>query len=142
MINLTIGFGEALTAIALIGGAIWGLLKLAFNQYDQKQETRHIASTAQHKAQNESLTAKFSALENKVNALDVLVLEVKKLEIEQVRRDAQYSEKFVTKAENDLNLAKQEKVWDKLFTLIEKINEKLDMKANKTSGDTSHKHEQ
>lgn len=124
MISVSIGAGEITGILIAIVGMAWALLKIVFNQFDAKQESRF-----------QSVSARFETLEKKVSAIDSLVLEVKKLEIEQLRRDNQYSEKFVTKVDSDANQVKHDKVVDRIFTLLQQMNDKLDNKMNKNDCD-------
>lgn len=124
MINLSLGAGEVLGILIAITTLAWTLLQMVFKQYDEKQDARH-----------KEVSTQYVSLEKKVSAIDALVLEVKKLEIEQLRRDAQYSEKFVTKAEMESSQVKHDKIVERIFNLLETMNEKLDGKVNKKDCD-------
>jgi hypothetical protein len=124
MINLSLGAGEVLGILVAITTLAWTLLQMVFKQYDEKQDARH-----------KEVSTQYVSLEKKVSAIDALVLEVKKLEIEQLRRDAQYSEKFVTKAEMDNCQIKHDKIVERIFKLLETMNDKLDSKVNKQDCD-------
>jgi hypothetical protein len=110
MVNLTLGAGEIIAILGAIVTLAWALLKVTINQFEKR-------------------------LDIKFNSLDSLVLEVKKLEIEQLRRDNQYSEKFVTKAEMDSCQVKHDKVVERIFALLQTMSDKLDNKANKVDCD-------
>lgn len=115
--NVSLGFGEILSILIAITGFAWALLKVTIGQFERR------------------LDVKFDSIDKKFSALDNLVLEVKKLEIEQLRRDNQYTEKFVTKAEMDSCQVKHDKVVERIFSLLEVMNNKLDNKVNKADCD-------
>ena len=110
MINLSLGAGEIIAILGAIVTLAWALLKVTISQFEKR-------------------------LDIKFNSLDSLVLEVKKLEIEQLRRDNQYTEKFVTKAEMDNCQVKHDKIVERIFKLLETMNDKLDNKVNKSDCD-------
>lgn len=113
MVSLSIGAGEILSILIAITGFAWALLKVTIGQFERR------------------LDIKFDSIDKKFSALDGLVLEVKKLEIEQLRKDNQYTEKFVTKAEMDSCQVKHDKIVERIFKLLETMNDKLDNKVDK-----------
>lgn len=108
--QIELGAGEVISILIAIVGLAWTLLKVTISQFEKRLDT------------------KFSALDN-------LLLDVKKLEIEQLRRDNYYSEKYVTKAEMDSCQVKHDKIVERIFTLLQSMNDKLDSKVNKTDCD-------
>lgn len=112
--NVSLGAGEILSILIAVTGFAWALLKVTISQFEKR------------------LDVKFDSIDKKFSALDGLVLEVKKLEIEQLRRDNQYTEKFVTKAEMDSCQVKHDKIVERIFKLLESMNDKLDSKVSRT----------
>ena len=107
-IDLTIG--ELITSLSAIVAIAWALLKITIGQFEKRHD------------------AKFGAI-------DTLLLDVKKLEIEQLRRDNQYSEKFATKQDLESSNNHYEKTTERIFNLLNVINDKIDTKLNKSEYD-------
>lgn len=124
MIHVELGVGEIVSILIAIVALAWALLKIVFNQFDGKQEVRY-----------QAVSSRFEGLDKKVSGIDALVLEVKKLEIEQLRRDNQYAEKFATKADMQERDTKLDKTLERLFGLCTTMNDKLDNKVNRSECD-------
>lgn len=69
---LSVGFGELLGACVVLFGAGWALLKLIFMQF----ETR--------------INEKFEVQEKSQQRVELLTIEIKRLELEMTKRDAIY----------------------------------------------------
>lgn len=104
MVQLEIGVGEVLAVLGSVVGFGWALLKLSLSQFEKR------------------LTDKFSAVNG-------LLLDVKKLELELVKRDGHYSQMFATKDDLQRHQDKYEKTVERIFTLLTHMSEKLDSKV-------------
>ena len=111
--ELSLGAGEVISILVAITGLAWALLKVTIGQFERR------------------LDIKFDSIDSKFSALDNLVLEVKKLELDQLRRDNLYAEKFVTKSEIESRDNKLDKTLERLYGLLSTMNDKLDNKVNK-----------
>jgi hypothetical protein len=107
MVNVSLGAGEIITILGAIVGLAWTLLKLTINQFEKRLDT-------------------------KFSLIDSLLLDVKKLELEQLKRDNHYAEKFATKGELDSANARYEKTTERIFSLLQTINDKLDNKVSRS----------
>ena len=108
--HIELGLGELLASITTGIGAIWVIVKIAFGQFERR-------------------------LNEKFTALDGLLLDVKKLEIEQVKRDAIYANQFVHKEEFKSYADSQSRTIERVFGLLTQINDKLDRKVDKEDCD-------
>jgi hypothetical protein len=98
----SIGAGELIWFIvALIGGG-WALLTLSFKQFEKRLEN------------------KFEAQNQRLAAMEAMTLDIKRLEIEIVKRDSQY----IPRSEVQVSL-------DRVFSVLRDIDMKLDKKADK-----------
>ena len=123
--HIEIGFGEVLASLVGIITLVWALLKVTIGQFEARLVLKF-----------DSIDGKFNSIDKKFATFDTLVLEVKKLEIEQLRRDNQYSEKFATKSEIEAGQLKHDKTVERIFALLQTMSDKLDNKVNRADCDT------
>jgi septal ring factor EnvC (AmiA/AmiB activator) len=97
--EFTVGLPEILTFAAALSGAGWALITLSLNQFEKRQE-------------------------EKFKTLDLVSVEIKRLEIEIIRSDARASQIYSTKVD-------QEKALEKIFHMLENINACLAAKINR-----------
>lgn len=97
--EFSIGLGEVLTFVLALVGAGWALISLTFRQFEKRQD-------------------------EKFKLLDLVVSEIKRLEVELIRNDTRNAQTYTTKQEN-------EKVLDRIFAILEKIDSCLTVKISR-----------
>jgi hypothetical protein len=106
MVSMSFGIGEIVAVLSAVIGIGWGLMKVSFAQFEKRLDT-------------------------KFAAIDTLLLDVKKLELEQVRRDGVYAQQFASKDELRSSLDKHDKVVERIFSLLQTMSDKLDNKIGR-----------
>jgi uncharacterized membrane protein YccC len=98
---MELGIGELVGAVVAIIGAGWVLLQLAFRQFELR------------------LDDKFKAQGVRIAAIEGVTLDIKRLELEVVKRDSSYVSR------QEYNLALQ-RIFDKLELIDGKLSNKVD----------------
>ena len=111
--HVDIGIGELLAIMTAIVGAAWGLLNISLRMFEKRLDDR------------------FGVIGQKITVLDGLVLDIKRLEVEQVRRDGVFIQQYVHKEEFKEYMERQQKTVERIFTLLQSMNDKLDTKVSR-----------
>jgi len=98
---MLVGLGELFGAVVAIIGAGWVLLQIAFKQFERR------------------LDDKFQAQGVRIAALEGVALDIKRLELEIVKRDSAYIYR------SEYNTALQ-RIFDKLESIDGKLSNKVD----------------
>lgn len=117
---MNIGVGELAGSVIAIIGAGWVLLQLAFRQFEKRLDDKFDAQSREISAQS----AKISVLEQISN-------EVKRLELENIRVESRSNITFATKEELIRAIEKNEKTIERVFNVLQKIDEKIEGKIDR-----------
>lgn len=111
--NFELTFIDAVGLVVLLIGGAWALLKSNASQF------------------NKGLDMRFAAQDEKLKHIDILMLDIKRVELETARRDSDYMGKFCTKDELRAINDRSERVSNQIFELLRRIDDKLDAKVNR-----------
>lgn len=98
---MELGISQLIASVLSIIGAGWVLLQVAFKQFERR------------------LDDKFQAQGLRISSLEGVALDIKRLELELVKRDGSYVSR------QEYNLALQ-RIFDKLESIDEKLSKKID----------------
>jgi hypothetical protein len=104
--QLSVGLGELLTAFMSMIGIGWGILRISFSQFEKR------------------IDAKFNTIER-------LELDIKRVEVDGIRSASQFQMLFVTKEELSRAQEKHDKTMERVFGILQTINDKLDKKVDR-----------
>lgn len=104
--NFTLGLGELLSALMTVVAVGWGLLRLSFGQFERR-------------------------LDAKLNAIERLELDIKRVEVDGIRQAGQEAILYATKEELMRTQEKHDKTLEHVFGLLEVINSKLDRRVDR-----------
>lgn len=111
--EVTFGLGELVGSLASVVGMGWVLLRVSFSQFEKRIDNKL-----------ESLDSKFSTIER-------LELDIKRVEVDGIRSASQYPILFATKEELVRSQEKTDKTMERIFGLLQAINDKLDRKVDR-----------
>lgn len=113
MVELSVGVGEIATVLGGTVGIGWALLRMTMGQFEKR------------------LDEKFSNQTQRMNALEVIAVEIKKMEVEQIRMEGRLNIVHATKEELSRAEEKLEKTVERVFGILQAINDKLDGKVDR-----------
>ena len=111
--QVTFGIGELLGALATVVGIGWAILRMSFAQFEKRVDEKL-----------DSLDSKFSTIER-------LELDIKRVEVDGIRGASQQAILFATKEELSRAQEKHDKTMERVFGLLQAINDKLDRKVDR-----------
>jgi len=111
--HVELTFIDAVGLVVMLIGGAWALLKSNASQF------------------NKGLDLRFSSQDEKLKHIDILMLDIKRVELETARRDSEYIGKFCTKDELRAINDRSERVSSQIFELLRHIDDKLDTKVNR-----------
>jgi hypothetical protein len=112
-VQIELTFMEAISLVVLLIGAAWALLKMNAVQF------------------NKGLDARFHTQDEKLKHIDLLMMDMKRIELDTARREVEYIGKFCTKDELRELGGRSERVSNEIFSLLRRIEDKLDNKVSK-----------
>lgn len=107
--EVTVGITELLGAVISVIAAGWALLNISFDQFEKR------------------LDGKFEGQSERIQRLELLTLDVKRLEVEIVKRDSLYVPRSELQA-----------TFDKMFNILREIQTSLDKKVDRDDCDKRH----
>lgn len=117
---MELSLGEIVTVLGTIVGFGWGLLQLSFKQFEKRQDEKF-----------EALRTSLNEQNKKFSMVEVLALDVKKLEIEIVKRDGEYARLYINKDDFASFRNEMKQGLNELFALTRAIDTKLDGKIDR-----------
>lgn len=103
---ITVGFGELMAGLSAIVAVGWGILRMSFAQFEKR-------------------------IDSKFNSIERLELEVKRIEVETIRTSGQNAILYATKEDLTRAQEKHDKTLERVFGLLQSINDKLDRKVDR-----------
>lgn len=117
---MELSLGEIVTVLGTIVGCGWALLQLSFKQFEKRQDEKF-----------EALRTSLNEQNKKFSTVEVLALEVKKLEIEFAKRDGEYARLYINKDEFASFRTEMKQGINELFALMRAVDQKLDQKIDR-----------
>lgn len=111
--QVTFGLGELLGALATVVGIGWAILRMSFAQFEKRVD------------------GKLDALDKKFSTIERLELEIKRVEVDGIRGASHYPIIYATKEELTRAQEKHDKTMERVFGLLQTINDKLDKKVDR-----------
>lgn len=123
--------GEVIAILGVVIGitwaAIWWLIKLSFSQFSIGLVSKF-----------DGFTQQLQNVQSRLTSLEGVACDLKRLELEMVKRDGIYAQSFVQRDEFRIYQQEQKDAVAKVFDILEKINDKLDDKMSRTECERMH----
>lgn len=118
--SITVNLGTIAIALVFLWGIFRWLLEKNFIQFSSNLDIKF-----------EGFTQQLFNVQSRLSNLEGVTLDIKRLELEIVKRDGQNVQTFVLRDEFKEYQAEQRLVSEKMFDYFEKITDKLDNKVSK-----------
>lgn len=126
-------FAEAIGLVAILIGSVWALLKIAAGQFNKGLDARFASAEALATERGRQQDAKLAHL-------DVMVGKIQVIENDNLKRHADYVEKFCTKAEMQREAEDNRRALSQIFQLLREISDKLGNKVSREECEGCKRH--
>lgn len=123
--HVDLTFMEIITAVAILIGAAWSMLKLTVSQFNKGLNVRFAAMDS-------AMKLRADAQDVKLAHIDLIAMRLQQLETDGLRQHAAYLEKFSTKDELKDSSARHDRTLEGIFNLLRSIDDKLSNKVDRT----------
>lgn len=103
---VTLGVGELMGAVIALAGIGFGMMKALFKKHEEN-------------------------INDKLEPIKDILHDVKKLELDQIRLDSKMAITYATKEDLVRAQEKNDRVIERIFAVLQSINDKLDSKADR-----------
>lgn len=122
--HIDITFMELVALAAMLLGAAWALLKMNARQFSKGLDERFEAVLMVMKTRADEQDKKLEHIDSMASKMQVL-------EVDSLKRHAEYLKEFCTKTELGIVSTKQDRTLEGIFALLREISDKLSNKVSR-----------
>lgn len=130
--HIELTFMEGVGLVVIFVGAVWTLLKITAGQFNKGLDARFASAEA-------LATERAVQQDRKLAHLDSMVGKIQTIENDNLKRHADYVEKFCTKVEMQREADVNKRALEQIFMLLREISDKLSNKVSREECDGCNK---